>query len=143
MNKWIGIGNLTRDPELTETPNGVAVCKFTLAVNRNFTNANGDRECDFINVVAWRKLAENCYDFLSKGKKACVVGSLQTRSYNDSNGEKKYVTEIMADEVEFLSPKDEDNHQSQRQPERGGQRGGQQRRRPALQEFDDDGDIPF
>lgn len=143
MNKWIGIGNLTRDPELTETPSGVAVCKFTLAVNRNFTNANGDRECDFINVVAWRKLAENCYDFLSKGKKACVVGSLQTRSYNDSNGEKKYVTEIMADEVEFLSPKDEDSHQSQKQPERGGQRGGQQRRKPTLQEFDDDGDIPF
>ena len=78
-----------------------------------------------------------------KDTQACVVGSLQTRSYNDSNGEKKYVTEIMADEVEFLSPKDEDNHQSQRQPERGGQRGGQQRRRPALQEFDDDGDIPF
>lgn len=142
MNKWIGIGNLTRDPELSETSNGTAVCKFTIAVNRNYTNANGDRECDFINVVAWRKLAENCYDFLSKGKKVAVVGSLQTRSY-ESNGEKKYVTEIMADEVEFLSPKDEDNHQSQRQSQQGGQRGGQQRRRPALQAFDDDGDIPF
>lgn len=142
MNKWIGIGNLTRDPELSETPNGTAVCKFTVAVNRNFTNANGDRECDFINVVAWRSLAENCGRFLSKGKKVSVVGSLQTRSY-ESNGEKKYVTEIMADEVEFLSPKDEDNHQSQRQSQQGGQRGGQQRRRPALQEFDDDGDIPF
>lgn len=142
MNKWIGIGNLTRDPELSETPNGTAVCKFTVAVNRNFTNANGDRECDFINVVAWRSLAENCGRFLSKGKKVSVVGSLQTRSY-ESNGEKKYVTEIMADEVEFLSPKDEDNHQSQRQPQQGGQRDGQQRRRPALQAFDDDGDIPF
>jgi single-strand DNA-binding protein len=142
MNKWIGIGNLTRDPELSETPNGTAVCKFTVAVNRNFTNANGERECDFINVVAWRSLAENCGRFLSKGKKVSVVGSLQTRSY-ESNGEKKYVTEIMADEVEFLSPKDEDNHQSQRQPQQGGQRDNQQRRRPALQAFDDDGDIPF
>ena len=142
MNKWIGIGNLTRDPELSETPNGTAVCKFTVAVNRNFTNANGERECDFINVVAWRSLAENCGRFLSKGKKVSVVGSLQTRSY-ESNGEKKYVTEIMADEGEFLSPKDEDNHQSQRQPQQGGQRDNQQRRRPALQAFDDDGDIPF
>lgn len=142
MNKWIGIGNLTRDPELSETPNGTAVCKFTVAVNRNFTNANGERECDFINVVAWRSLAENCGRFLSKGKKVSVVGSLQTRSY-ESNGEKKYVTEIMADEVEFLSPKDEDNHQSQRQPQQGGQRDNQQRRRPTLQAFDDDGDIPF
>lgn len=142
MNKWIGIGNLTRDPELSETPNGTAVCKFTVAVNRNFTNANGERECDFINVVAWRSLAENCGRFLSKGKKVSVVGSLQTRSY-ESNGEKKYVTEIMADEVEFLSPKDEDNHQSQRQPQQGGQRDNQQRRRPALQALDDDGDIPF
>ena len=142
MNKWIGIGNLTRDPELSETPNGTAGCKFTVAVNRNFTNANGERECDFINVVAWRSLAENCGRFLSKGKKVSVVGSLQTRSY-ESNGEKKYVTEIMADEVEFLSPKDEDNHQSQRQPQQGGQRDNQQRRRPALQAFDDDGDIPF
>ena len=142
MNKWIGIGNLTRDPELSETPNGTAVCKFTVAVNRNFTNANGERECDFINVVAWRSLAENCGRFLSKGKKVSVVGSLQTRSY-ESNGEKKYVTEIMADEEEFLSPKDEDNHQSQRQPQQGGQRDNQQRRRPALQAFDDDGDIPF
>ena len=142
MNKWIGIGNLTRDPELSETPNGTAVCKFTVAVNRNFTNANGERECDFINVVASRSLAENCGRFLSKGKKVSVVGSLQTRSY-ESNGEKKYVTEIMADEVEFLSPKDEDNHQSQRQPQQGGQRDNQQRRRPALQAFDDDGDIPF
>ena len=133
---------MTRDPELSETPNGTAVCKFTVAVNRNFTNANGERECDFINVVAWRSLAENCGRFLSKGKKVSVVGSLQTRSY-ESNGEKKYVTEIMADEVEFLSPKDEDNHQSQRQPQQGGQRDNQQRRRPALQAFDDDGDIPF
>lgn len=107
MNKWFGIGNLTKDPELSQTPKGVSVCKFTLAVNRNFTNANNERECDYLNIVAWKQLAENCSKYLSKGKKVAVVGSVQTRSY-EINGEKKYVTEIMADEIEFLSPHTEE-----------------------------------
>lgn len=105
MNKVIEIGNLTRDPEYSTTPNGTAVCKMSIAVNRNFTNANGEREADYFNVVAWRTLADNCAKYLEKGKKIAVVGSLQTRSY-ESNGEKKYVTEIMADEIEFLTPTD-------------------------------------
>lgn len=105
MNKVIEIGNLTRDPEYSTTPNGTAVCKMSIAVNRNFTNANGKRETDYFNVVAWRTLADNCAKYLEKGKKIAVVGSLQTRSY-ESNGEKKYVTEIMADEIEFLTPTD-------------------------------------
>ena len=105
MNKVIEIGNLTRDPEYSTTPNGTAVCKMSIAVNRNFTNANGKRETDYSNVVAWRTLADNCAKYLEKGKKIAVVGSLQTRSY-ESNGEKKYVTEIMADEIEFLTPTD-------------------------------------
>ena len=105
MNKVIEIGNLTRDPEYSTTPNGTAVCKMSIAVNRNFTNANGERETDYFNVVAWRTLADNCAKYLEKGKKIAVVGSLQTRSY-ESNGEKKYVTEIMADEIEFLTPTD-------------------------------------
>ena len=105
MNKVIEIGNLTRDPEYSTTPNGTAVCKMSIAVNRNFTNANGKRETDYFNVVAWRTLADNCAKYLEKGKKIAVVGSLQTRSY-ESNGEKKYVTEIMADEIEFLTPSD-------------------------------------
>lgn len=146
MNKVFLIGNLTRDPELSETPSGVSVCKFDLAVNRNFTNANGDRECDFLKIVTWRSLAENCGNYLSKGKKVSVAGSIQTRSYENSNGEKRYVTEIIADEVEFLSPREDEG--SRQQPARGNggadrRGGGQTRRRPPLQEFDDDGDIPF
>lgn len=146
MNKVFLIGNLTRDPELSETPSGVSVCKFDIAVNRNFTNANGERECDFLKIVTWRALAENCGNYLSKGKKVSVAGSIQTRSYNDSNGDKRYVTEIIANEVEFLSPREDG--ESRQQPARGNggtdrRGGGQTRRRPALQEFDDDGDIPF
>lgn len=114
MNKIIEIGNLTRDPEYSTTPNGTAVCKMSIAVNRNFTNANGERETDFFNIVAWRGLADNCSKYLSKGKKIAVVGSLQNRNY-EINGEKKYVTEIMADEIEFLSPLGE-SAQSQAEP---------------------------
>ena len=105
MNKTFLIGNLTRDPELTATPSGVSVCKMSIAVNRNFTNANGERETDFFNIVAWRGLADNCAKFLSKGKKIAVVGSIQNRSYETENG-KKFITEIMADEIEFLTPTD-------------------------------------
>lgn len=128
MNKTFLIGNLTRDPELTQTPNGVSVCKMSIAVNRNFTNANGERDTDFFNVVAWRGLADNCGKFLSKGKKIAVCGSIQNRSYETENG-KKFVTEIMADEIEFLSPVSEGN--------------GQGGRKPNLQPLGDDFDCPF
>lgn len=106
MNKVLMIGNLTKDPEYATTTSGTAVCKMTIAVNRNFTNANGEREADFFNVVAWRTLADNCAKYLEKGKKIAVVGNLQTRSYDDREGVKRYVTEIMADEIEFLTPTD-------------------------------------
>ena len=132
MNKTILIGNLTRDPELTATPSGVSVCKMSIAVNRNFTNANGERETDFFNIVAWRGLADNCAKFLSKGKKIAVVGSIQNRSYETENG-KKYVTEIMADEI--LSPVNEGEQQS-----KGNGQGG---RKPNLQPLGDDFDCPF
>lgn len=134
MNKVILIGNLTRDPELTETRSGTAVCKISIAVNRNFTNADGERETDFFNVVAWRNLAENCAKYLSKGKKIAVVGNIQNRSYDSDSG-KKYVTEIMADEIEFLSPVSES--------EQRGKPAGQGRQRPSLQPLPDDMDIPF
>ncbi len=88
MNKVIEIGNLTKDPEHSTTTSGISVCKMSIAVNRNFTNANGERETDYFNIVAWRGLADNCARYLSKGKKIAVVGSLQNRSY-ESNGEKK------------------------------------------------------
>ncbi len=105
MNKVFLVGNLTRDPELSTTPNGVSVCRFSIAVNRNYTNSNGEREVDFINIITWRGIADNCYKYLNKGNKVAVSGAIQTRSYEDKDGNKKYVTEVVADEVEFLSPK--------------------------------------
>jgi len=105
MNKVILVGNLTRDPELSETPSGVAVCRFAIAVSRDYANADGTREADFFNVTVWRGRAENCGKYLKKGSKVAVVGSLQTRSYEDKDGIKRNVTDIVANEVEFLSPK--------------------------------------
>ena len=105
MNKVILVGNLTRDPELSETPSGVAVCRFAIAVSRDYANADGTREADFFNVTVWRSRAENCGKYLKKGSKVAVVGSLQNRSYEDKDGVKRNVTDIIANEVEFLSPK--------------------------------------
>jgi single-strand DNA-binding protein len=105
MNKVILVGNLTRDPELTETPSGVAVCRFAIAVSRDYANADGNRETDFFNITVWRGRAENCGKYLKKGNKVAVVGRLQTRSYDDKDGNKRYVTDIVADEVEFLTPR--------------------------------------
>lgn len=102
MNKVILIGNLTKDPELTTTTSGISVCRFSLAVSRKFTNSEGERETDFINVVVWRNLADNCHKFLRKGSKAAVVGNIQTRSYDAQDGSKRYVTEVVAEEVEFV-----------------------------------------
>ncbi len=105
MNKVILIGNLTRDPELSETPSGVALCRFAIAVSRDYANADGSRETDFFNVTVWRGRAENCGKYLKKGSKVAVIGSLQNRSYEDKDGVKRTVTDVVANEVEFLSPK--------------------------------------
>jgi len=104
MNKVFLIGNLTRDPELSTIPNGTAVCKFAIAVNRQFATKDGNRETDFFNIIIWRAMGENCAKFLKKGSKVAVVGRVQIREY-DQDGVKKYFTEIIADEVEFLTPK--------------------------------------
>ena len=105
MNKVILVGNLTRDPELTETPTGVAVCRFAIAVSRDYASADGTRETDFFNITVWRGRAENCGKYLKKGNKVAIVGSLQTRSYEDKDGIKRNVTDVIASEVEFLTPK--------------------------------------
>ena len=105
MNKVILVGNLTRDPELSETPSGVAVCRFAIAVSRDYASADGTRETDFFNITVWRGRAENCGKYLKKGNKVAIVGSLQNRSYEDKDGIKRNVTDIVANEVEFLSPK--------------------------------------
>ncbi|NLM22276.1 MAG: single-stranded DNA-binding protein [Peptococcaceae bacterium] len=106
FNRVILIGRLTRDPELRYTTNGIAVTTFTLAVNRNFKNAQGERETDFIPCVVFRQLAELCANYLSKGKLAALEGRLQIRSYEAQDGQRKYVTEVVGDDVRFLSPKD-------------------------------------
>ena len=101
MNKVIMIGNLTRDPELRETPNGTPVCSFAIAVKRDY----GEDITDFFNVNVWQNQAQNCNEYLKKGSKVGIVGSIQTRSYEDKDGIKRNVTEIIAREVEFLTPK--------------------------------------
>ena len=107
MNKAILIGNLTRDPETMTTSSGITKCNFTVAVQRRFANAQGVREADFIPVVCWRQTAELCARYLSKGRKVAVEGSIQTRSYDAQDGTKRYVTEIVADNVEFLSSRED------------------------------------
>ena len=109
MNKVILVGNLTRDPELITTSNGVSLCRFSLAVQRRFAGSDGEREADFVNIVVWRAQADNCYKYLKKGSKCGVVGSLQTRSYDAQDGTKRTVTEVVVDEVEFASSKGPSN----------------------------------
>ena len=109
MNKAILIGNLTKDPEVRTTPNGVTVCTFSIAVNRRGTNQAGERVADFFNIVAWRQLGELCGKYLAKGRKVSVIGEIQTRSYDAKDGSKRYITEIVADEVEFLTPRGQDS----------------------------------
>lgn len=109
INNVTLVGRLTKDPELRYTPNGVATASFTLAVNRPFTNAQGEREADFINCVVWRKPAENVANFLKKGSLAGAVGRLQTRSYENQQGQRVYVTEVLCESVQFLEPKNSGN----------------------------------
>lgn len=102
LNRVILIGRLTRDPELRYTPTGVAVTQFTLAVDRPFTNQQNEREADFINIVTWRQLAETCANYLRKGRLTAVEGRIQVRNYENNEGRKVYVTEVVADNVRFL-----------------------------------------
>lgn len=103
MNKVFLIGNVTRDPELTETANGVKVCRFAIAVNRNYAGANGERKTDFFNCTAWRGLGEIINKHVKKGNKVAVTGSIENRNYEDSEGIKRTSTDIVASDVEFLN----------------------------------------
>ena len=105
MNKALLIGRLTKDPELRATSTGRNVCQFSIAVNRNFTNANGEREADFINCVVWDKQAENLVKYQKKGNQIAVDGRIQTRNYEDKDGKRVYVTEILASNISFLDSK--------------------------------------
>lgn len=102
LNRVILIGRLTRDPELRYTPSGVAVTQFTLAVDRPFSGQGGEREADFIPVVTWRQLAETCANYLRKGRLTAVEGRIQVRNYDNNEGRRVYVTEVIADNVRFL-----------------------------------------
>lgn len=105
INRVILVGRLTKDPDLRYTPNGVPVATATLAVNRSFSNQQGEREADFINIVAWRKQAENMANYVKKGHLVGIDGRLQTRNYENQEGQRVYVTEVMAESVQFMEPK--------------------------------------
>lgn len=105
MNKLTIIGNLTKDPELRTTTTGVNVCTFTVAVNRRKTQGNQNPEADFFKVTAWRALGENCAKFTQKGKKVCVVGKVSLRTWETQDGKHGASLEVLAEEVEFLSPR--------------------------------------
>ncbi|MGX0480039.1 single-strand DNA-binding protein [Staphylococcus pasteuri] len=115
LNRVVLVGRLTKDPEFRTTPNGVSVATFTLAVNRTFTNAQGEREADFINCVTFRKQADNVNNYLSKGSLVGVDGRVQSRSYENQEGKRVFVTEVVCDSVQFLEPKN--NNQSNNQPQ--------------------------
>ena len=110
MNKAILVGRLTRDPELKTTANGTNVCSFSVAVNRRYKNAEGNYDADFINCTAWRQTAEFVSKYFTKGRMIGVVGSIQTRNYDDKDGKKVYVTEVAADEVHFVESKGDNNN---------------------------------
>ena len=111
MNKVFLIGNLSKDPELRTTNSGTSVCTFSIAVNRR-KDKDGNSNADFFSIVAWRQLAELCGKYLAKGRKVSVVGELQNRSYEANDGTKRHVTEIVANEIEFLTPKGESKEQA-------------------------------
>ena len=118
INSVVLVGRLTKDPDLKYTQSGVAVCRFTLAVNRPFTNQQGQREADFVNCTTWRKQAENVANFLRKGSQAGVVGRIQTSNFEGKDGNRVFMTEVVADNVQFLEPKNrsENNEQSNNEP---------------------------
>ena len=130
MNKVYIIGNLTGDPELRTTPNGISVCTMNVAVNRRFSSANGERQTDFFRVTAWRQLGETCARNLYKGRKVAVIGEVSARAYTAKDGTARASLEITADEVEFLSPRD---------PQQQDYQSGNQGYRPSYPQQDNQG----
>ncbi len=137
MNRVFLIGNLTKDPEVTTTSNDVTNCRFSVAVTRRYNSANGNKETDFFTVVTWRGLADNCGKYLRKGSKVGICGSIQNKNYEAADGTKRYTTEIVADEVQFLSSRNEAEEVNEL-PEASTGRSA----RPELKPIEDD-DLPF
>lgn len=142
MNKIFLIGNLTRDPELTETAGGVSVCHFAIAVNRSYTSSDGERQTDFFNVTAWRGLADTVARYTKKGNKVAVSGSVQIRTYDDNQGVRRTAVDVIAQDVEFLTAKSNSGDDFYDAPAPAAN-SAPARKKPTLQSFDDDGDIPF
>lgn len=129
MNKVFLIGNLTHDPDLTETASGVAVCRFSIAVNRN---VNGEKKADFYNVTAWRGLADTVSRYTKKGNKIAVCGNIELREYEDKDGNKRSAVDVIAQDIEFLTPKPEQTEEKKTE-----------NKKPTLTKWEEDGDIPF
>ncbi|MDE9798918.1 single-stranded DNA-binding protein [Staphylococcus delphini] len=119
LNRTVLVGRLTKAPDFRTTPSGVEVATFTLAVNRNFKSKDGEQQADFINCVVFKKQAENVKNYLSKGSLAGVDGRLQSRSYENQEGRRVYVTEVICDSVQFLEPKSNNQSNNQPQQQRG------------------------
>lgn len=133
LNKVFMQGRLVADPELRHTPNGVAVASFRIAVDRDFKDKSGERQADFVNVIAWRATAEFVSKFFSKGRMAIVEGKLQSRNYEDKDGNKRYALEVVADNIYFGDSKRD--QEPEKEPEC---------QPPQFAEYqDDDGDLPF
>jgi single-strand DNA-binding protein len=134
LNRTVLVGRLTKDPELRYTPNGVAVTNLTLAVERNFKNAQGEKETDFINCVIYRQSAEFAANYLAKGKLAAIDGRIQVRNYTDKESQKRYVTEVVGDNIYPLSPREREGSDSQPSANTA---------KPFGHEVNLDDDIPF
>ena len=139
FNKVILIGNMTADPELKQTQGGLSVTSFSIAVNRRF-KAEGQQECDFITIVAWRQIAEFVCRYFKKGQPILVCGQLQTRNWTDRNGEKRYATEVVADEVSFVEKRESEEMSKPTQPYMSPAYSGELAQ---FEEIPNDGDLPF
>lgn len=136
MNKVILIGNLTRDPELSSTPSGVSVCRFSIAVSRPYVQGDGEKKTDFFNCTAWKGMAENVAKYCRKGNKIALEGSVQIRDYEDNQGKRRTAVDVICSNVEFLTPR------TQAADETTEQKGGTGRKIAHLEAFEDD-DCPF
>ncbi len=150
INNVVLVGRMTKDPELKYTQGGVAVTRFTLAVNRPFTNQQGQREADFVNCVTWRKQAENTANFLRKGSLTGIEGRIQTSNFEGKDGNRVFMTEVVADSVQFLEPRSSNAERSESNPGAQSQGGNQQKQpnqqtnqQPSQQNYTRTNDDPF
>ncbi|WP_346234527.1 single-stranded DNA-binding protein [Lysinibacillus telephonicus] len=156
INSVVLVGRLTKDPELRYTPSGVAMCRFTVAVNRAFSNEQGEREADFIQCLAWRKQAENLANFMRKGSLIGIEGRIQTGSFEGQDGKRVYTTDVVANSIQFLEPRGTSdgsnsapnyqgntNYQSSNQNANTGQYGGQNTQHNYVGQPTNYGEDPF